>query len=270
MRSGLWKRIACVALVSAAALGAQQFEVVSIRPVPRDAPPTLREMDFTPVRPGGQYIDSRTLLMFMISFAYDVKNPSLQLAGLPNWAKEESYSVAAKPAAGFPLLPPAENREQVRRMMRAMLEDRFQLKLHTETRQEAVLDLEVEKGGLKIQAVDPPVPPQKEGFVGAAAGNSGGRMIGKKSTMRGIANALTIFLKRPVNDKTGLTGYYDFDVKWSAPEPLDGRPPAPGLGADGTGLLISMLRKEFGLRLTKTTGPVEYWVVDHVEPPTGN
>ncbi len=270
MRSGYSKRLGCAALLVGGALGAQQFEVVSIRPVPRDAPSTVREMDFTPVRPGGQYIDTRTGLLFMIGFAYDVKSAWMHLEGLPKWAQEESYAVAAKPAEGFPLLPPAENREQVRRMLRAMLEDRFHLKVHRETREEPVLNLEVEKGGLKIREVDPPVPPQKEGLVGAAAGNSGGRMIGKKSTMRGIANALTIFLKRPVNDKTGLTGYYDFDVKWSALESLDGQPPSPGLGADGTGLLISMLQKEFGLRLTKTNGPVEYWVVDHVEPPTGN
>jgi len=262
----------------AAVLAAQQpagpaaprFDLVSIRAVPPNAPPVMREQDFTPILPGGQYMDSRTYLLFMIDFAYNVRNPDMQLVGLPNWAKNQAFAVAAQPPQDFPALPPAENYQQVRLMMRAMLADRFHLKLHTETRQERIFSLEVAKGGFKIKEVGPPVPPAKEGHVNAAMGDSGGRMIGNKSTMEGLATALTLFLKRPVVDQTELKGYYDFDVKWSAPEAPDGQPPALGLGADGIGLLISTLQNQFGLRVTKTTGSVEYWVVDHVEPPTGN
>lgn len=265
------------AALAAAVLSAQQpgapagarFEVVSIREVPPNTPPTLREQDFTPVLPGGQYIDSRTPLAQMIVFAYQVKS-YLQLTGLPSWADTKSFSVAAKPADGFPALSPAENREQVRVMMRAMLADRFHLKLHTETRQERIMKLEVAKSGIKIKVADPPAPPDKEGPVNAAIGDRGGRMIGRKSTMAGMAAAVQIFLKRPVIDATGLKGYYDFDVKWSAPEPPDANPAAPGLGTEGIGLLMSALQDRFGLRLSSTTGPVEYWVVDHVEPPTVN
>lgn len=93
---GPWKRTGLSALL-AAALGAQQptppaaprFEVVSIRPVPPNAPLLTRDQDFTPVLPGGQYIDSRTVLLFMVTFAYDVKNPSTQLVGLPKWAQNQ-------------------------------------------------------------------------------------------------------------------------------------------------------------------------------------
>ena len=270
MASAPRKRIGFAAYFLTSVLAAQQspapaFDVVSIRAVAPNAPPTMREIDFTPVLPGGQYINSRTTVSAMISFAYNVKM-WLQMVGLPDWANEQSYSVAAKPAAGFPALSAAENREHVRLMMRAMLADRFHLKLHTETRQEQVFHLEVAKGGFKIKEVDPPVPPAKEAPDGAAMGNDGGRMIGNKSTMAGIASALTVFLKRPVIDRTGLKGYYDFDVKWSSPD----ADATPGLGADGIGLFISTLQKQLGLRVTKTTGPVEYWVVDHVEPPTDN
>jgi uncharacterized protein (TIGR03435 family) len=262
-----------------AALAAQQpaapveprFEVVSIRLAP--PPPQRlisRDPDFTPVLPGGQYMDSRTVLAVMIAFAYDVKNPSRQLVGLPDWAQRQAYSVAAKPAQGFPLLPEAANRELVRLMMRAMLADRFHLQLRIETRQERVYNLEVAKGGVKIKQVDPPAPPAKEGRVNAAWGDDGGRMIGNTSTMEGIASTLGLMLKQAVVDRTGLKGYYDFDVKWSALEPPAGPPPAPGFGAEGIGLLISALQNQFGLRLTNATGPVEYWVVDHVEPPTDN
>ena len=247
-----------------------KFDVVSIRVVPRNTPPTLREIGFTPVLPGGQYVDSRTGVPSMIAFAYKVKNFDVRLLGLPKWATQESYAVAAKPGAGFPALPPRENEDQVRLMMRAMLADRFHLTLHTETRQEPIFNLEIAKGGVKIKEVQPPIPPAKEVPVSAAMGNSSGRMIGVKSTMRGLAAALAVFMKHPVVDATGLDGYYDFDVRWNSPEAADGLPQSPSFGAEGEALLISNLQDQFGLHLKKTVGSVEYYVVDHIERPTEN
>jgi len=232
----------------------------------------MRDADFTPVLPGGQYVDSRTSLGWMIGLAYDMRNANLgrQLVGLPKWGKEQSYAVSAKPAPGFPALSPDENREQVRLMMRAMLTDRFHLQLHTETRQERIFKLEVAKGGAKLKAVDPPVPPAKENYVQAAMGNDGGiRMIADKSTMTDLALTLSLVLDRTVVNETGLTAHYDFDVRWHGPG--GGQPPETQFGGpELTALLISNLQDQFGLRLTSTTGPVEYWVVDHVEPPTDN
>ena len=274
MAFGCWKRlISTVLLLAKVAVGQQpaqpSFEVVSIRAVPQNVAPMMRSQDFTPILPGGQYVDSRTMLLFMISFAFDVKNPSQQLLGLPNWAKNESYSVSAKPGEDFSVLAPGENQERVRVMMRNMLADRFQLRLHTETRQERIYGLEVGKGGMCIQEVAAPVPPAKEGYVGAAMSDRDGRMVGNKSTMAGMAMALALFLKQPVVDQTGLKGYYDFDVRWRAPEALEGQS-SGGLGTEGLGLLISNLQSQFGLQLKKMTGPVTYWVVDNVEPPTEN
>ena len=100
--------------------------------------------------------------------------------------------------------------------------------------------------------------------------DGGGRMVAQKSTMESLAGVLTMFLKRPVVDRTGLKGYYDFDVKWAPADDPEGRKPSFGFGAEGSGLLVSVLQNRLGLHLTKTTGPVPYWVVDHVEPPTEN
>jgi hypothetical protein len=115
-----WPRIGFAAFFLAAVLSAQQpaaprFDVVSIRAVPPNAPTVMRDFEFTPVLPGGQYVDSRAWLPLMIAFAYDMKNLNLdeQLVGLPNWAKNQIYEVAAKPAEGFPALSPAENVQQV-------------------------------------------------------------------------------------------------------------------------------------------------------------
>jgi uncharacterized protein (TIGR03435 family) len=68
---------------------------------------------------------------------------SEDMFGLPNWAKNETYAVSAKPPDGFLALPSGENREQVRLMMRAMLADRFHLQVHTEARRERISKIEI-------------------------------------------------------------------------------------------------------------------------------
>jgi len=272
------RRIAFLVLIVATALTAQQpaapaFDVVSIRVIPPNAPPgASRDQYFSPILPGGEYIDSRTNLMVLICFAYNCKNPDKQMLGLPNWAKNQSYSIAAKPADGFTVPPPAQYREQLRLMMRAMLADRFHLRLHTENRPESIFKLEIAKGGMKLKEVEPPVPPEPTGNVNAVTRPDGGiRMIAKKSTMERLAVSLDLLTGKPVVDETGLTGYYDFDVTWKGPVLPDGQAPETRFGgAELVGLLISNLQSQFGLSLASATGPVEYWVVDHVDPPTEN
>jgi uncharacterized protein (TIGR03435 family) len=271
-------QIGFAVLLFAAALNAQPpppaFDVVSIRTVPPNAPPVNRDWDFTPILPGGQFVDSRTNLLWMIAWAYNMKNVdlSVQLVGLPNWAKDQSYAVAAKPAEDFPVLSARANQDQVRLMLRAMLADRFHLKLHTETRQERIYKLEQSKGGIRIKEVDPPEPPAQASPVGAAMRSDGGvHIVAKKSTMATLASALNQLTKRPVVDETGLKGYYDFDERWSGPGAHDGQAAQTEFGSpELIGVIISNLQNRFGLRLTSTTGPVEYWVVDHVERPTAN
>jgi uncharacterized protein (TIGR03435 family) len=240
--------------------------VVSIREVPPNTPPTMREFGFTPVLLGGRYIDPRAELHPMISFAYGVENWR-QLIGLPKWAEEASYSIAAKPAEDFPTLSNTENREQVRLMLRAMLAERFHLQLHSEDRQETIYYLEIAKGGPKIKEVDAPVLPLREPPVQLVLSNRDGRMLSQKGTIDGIARSLALRVQHPVINRTGLKGYYDFDEKWTAPE---GSTSTEELGAEGIGLLVGMLPDQLGLRLGESTGPVRYWVIDRVEPPSSN
>lgn len=269
-------RTAFAIAILAVSLGAQQtaspvFDAVSIRVVPPNTPPTSRDQYFSPVLPGGRFIDERINLMVMICFAYDCRNPDKQMIGLPNWATNESYSVSAKPADGYPALSPAENRAQERLMMRAMLADRFHLRLHTENRQEGIYKLEIAKSGLKLKEVDAPVPPAPIGNVSATAGNSGLRMIAQKTNMERMTSALNLLTGRPVVDDTGLTGYYDFNVTWKGSDLPDGQTPVLQFGGtELVGVLISNLQSQFGLHLASATGPVQYWVIDHVDPPTEN
>ena len=125
---------------------------------------------------------------------------------------------------------------------------------------------------MKLKEVEPPVPPEPTGNVNAVTRPDGGiRMIAKKSTMERLAVSLDLLTGKPVVDETGLTGYYDFDVTWKGPVLPDGQAPETRFGgAELVGLLISNLQSQFGLSLASATGPVEYWVVDHVDPPTEN
>lgn len=262
------------AMLAAAALFAQSpaepaFDVVSIRPVPANAPPTHRSQDFTPVLPGGRYTDERTNIQSMIALAYGIRFPAKQILDLPPWTRHKDYSVTAKASPDLPVLPEAQNLAQVRQMLRKMLAERFRLRIHAETRVEPVFLLKPAKGGVKIREVPPPVPPAKPGFVNATMSDASGRMIGHKATMEGMATALSIFLPRRVVDNTGLSGHYDVDIRWQTNEPRN--PDAPGgFGSDGVSLLISNLKEQLGLQLETGKGPVEYWRVEHIEPPTEN
>jgi uncharacterized protein (TIGR03435 family) len=185
IRAGLGLLLASVVVAQQTNAPAPKFEVVSIRAVPPNPPPLMRSIDFTPVQPGGKYIDQRTRLAWLMEFAHNIHWSDKYLSGLPKWAKDQSYSIAAKAGDEFPVLSPADNLAQVRLMLRAMLEDRFRLKLHSEDRTEPVFHLEVAKGGFKFKEVDPPVPPQKEGYVGVALGDASGCSHWKEVDDRG-------------------------------------------------------------------------------------
>src|SRR6185436_19104991 len=122
---------------------------------------------------------------------------------LPAWTTT-SYDVSARAAGDLPQLSPDENLRQVRLMVRQMLADRFRLQLHTEVRQETILKMLVDTGGLRLKEVAAPVPPEAEGRVNLAMGDSGGRMIAKKATMTGIARAAGTLLRQDAVDETGL------------------------------------------------------------------
>jgi len=268
-----WIRLTAVFLGFAGSLFAQpknvppRFDVVSIRRVPPNAPSLVRDPDFNAVLPGGRFIDPRISLSVMIGLAYGVKNGS-QVLGLPSWAENTSYSINAEAGEDFSAATPEDNREQVRLMMRALLADRFHLQIRSEIQKQTGLRLEVAKGGLKIKEVSAPTPPAREGLVFAVGRkNGGGRILGTKATMAGLAQCLTICLVQPVVDHTGLTGYYDFDVTWVG----EGQDNVADFGTvDFTAGSLSALRNSFGLGVTKTKVPVEMWKVIHVENPTEN
>jgi len=265
----------CAVFAAWTALAGQKaspvFEVVSIKPRISDGKLIVVPNGWTPFLPGGRYRDPSVNLMMLITYAYGVSRPEIRIEGLPAWAASSFYSVEAVPGDEFREVPAQQQHSQVQLMLQAMLADRFQLKLHVEDRQVDVYELHVAPGGLKKMT------PSEEGIakpglnpgLNAAMGDSGGRMIANGASMRNVADSMGIFLKRLVVDKTGVDGFYNFDIRWTALKTPGSPPPAGGLGADGISMVISELRDQLGLRVVSAKGLEHFWIVDHAEKPNG-
>jgi uncharacterized protein (TIGR03435 family) len=171
----------------------------------------------------------------------------------PDWLRTEHFDIQAK-------FPASTTPPEMRRMMQALLADRFKLTMHSETRQLPTFALTVSKSGLKIHAVEEGQPKTSSGP---------GKLEATKITMQKLADLLGRITGQPVTDATGLKEVFDFKLEWS---PLE--VPKMTMQDDGEvgGLSISSaLEEQVGLKLVGRKGPVEVLVIDHLEKvPTEN
>ena len=273
--------IAGVALVVIAASGLWgqaaaplTFEVATIKPAAPDA-----RGSFIRIMPGGALQVTNMPLKMLLTFAYDVRD--FQVSGGPGWVGSERYDINAKsePSAGSQTAPDDPRKltddqrktagQQMRQRLQALLAERFLLAIHHETKEAPIYALVVAKNGPKLQE-------SKEGVGPSLMGRSRGQFEGKGALMEMLANVLSMQVGRPVVDKTGLTGKYDFKLEWT-PDPGQGPGPlgAPGPDAppppDPNGpSLFAAVQEQLGLRLESTKGPVETIVIDRVEKPSEN
>jgi uncharacterized protein (TIGR03435 family) len=236
------------------------FEVASIRPLAAPAP--WRES-----KTGEDRIDfPNTTLRSCIAFAYGVKE--YQVSG-PAWLGELKYDILAKAPAGT-------KRGQLPEMMRTLLGQRFQLQVHTETREFAVYPLEVGKNGPKLKESPAPAEGTPDGAsFGLSMSSAGiGRLEARRATMTALANTLVRLLGRPVVDLTGLTGKYDFDLEYSREDGgamrTAGAPGGSPLESEPGVSLFSSIQ-QLGLKLEGRKIPMPAIVVDRAEKtPTEN
>jgi len=254
------------------------FEVASIKPSPADARGTSLQL----LPPNGMQVSNAPLRM-LITFAYNIRD--FQLSGGPAWIGTDRFDILAKSerstgsenAPGDPRkmtdAQRAITQEQMRERVRALLAERFQLTVHSESKDAPVYALVVAKGGSKLQAVEE----SADGPVGLQGGR--GQLNGMAAPMPMLANFLSGQLGRPVLDKTELKGKYDFKLEW-APDPSQGGekpgqlPPgveAPPTSSDPDGpSIFTALQEQLGLRLESQKGPVATIVIDRVEKPSAN
>lgn len=251
--------LATIALVFAALAPAQDkrltFEVASIKPVK----PGGRGGGIKPMSAGQGYIAEGVPVKLIINLMYKV--PMKQITGGPSWLDTDLWDIQAKADRSY-------NIDDLHTMFQNLLADEFKLKFHKETREGPVYALMVDKGGSKMK-----VNESAQDYEIPIMGGPGGVLTGKRVPMEYLCYFLVQALRddaRPVIDKTGFTGNFDFTLSF-APE-LPANFPKENLPAGFLDRpnLFDALRQQLGLKLEPQKGPVEYYVIDHVEKPAGN
>jgi uncharacterized protein (TIGR03435 family) len=154
-------------------------------------------------------------------------------------------------------------------MLQKLLVERFQLKVHHETQTRTIYELRVAKGGSKLTESTDEHPKVINGVrlskITTGLDDAGAVHVSSKgATISFLIIALRNELRAIVEDKTGLTGYYNIDLQF-----LNG---AGDASSQGTGVpYVSSALGDLGLRLEKLTGPVDILVIDRIDKqPTSN
>jgi uncharacterized protein (TIGR03435 family) len=256
------------------------FDAASVK---ADPSLSLRHVLLPPA--GGRLSTRMASLQLLIQNAYGVQ--SFQVSGGPDWMNSSGYDVEAR-AEGNP------SRSQVWLMLQSLLEDRFKLKVHRETKVLPVFALTAAKSGLKLPppkegdcvdasapAVPPvsgqrPLPPCGEAQVGFEPA-TGLFVAGGQVAMAELIRVLSGLLQRPIVDETGFLQKFDIDLRFAYEEgvtavPNPWRQSDSGQGGDPAAnpSIMTALQQQLGLKLVSTKGPVEVLVIDHVEKPSEN
>jgi len=237
------------------------FEAASIKP-------DNSGENFVSVRlvPGGSVRAINATLANVITTAWQI--PDFELADVPGWAKSERWDIEAKGSGDA--APP-----ETLGKLQSLLADRFNLRVHAETREMPVYALRGAKGGAKL-------PPAREECFSPTAGiappspaarpcggfNRGpNQLLGAGDTTANLEHVLAKTLGRSVLDKTGLTGTFDVTLKWTPDEVLQ----SASASADSQlGSIFTALQEQLGLRLESQKGPVSVLVIDSAERASPN
>jgi len=207
---------------------------------------------------GGRITATNYTLEMLIEEAYSVQR--FQISGGPRWIGNDRYSIVAKPpesSKSSKSMPPYEkappNEEQLL-MLQALLADRFHLQFHREMKEGPVYLLTAGNKELKLKPAKSADDFPWVGRPGGGGTVSGNGIAGTNASMQFLATRLTGYLRRPVLDRTGLKGAFDFQFEYAAD---DNQPDAiASIFASIQGL---------GLKLQAAKGPVETLVIDHAE-----
>ena len=239
-----------------------QFDVATIKPFGKSG------FGGVSTYPGGRVLGGHLNLRDLLMYACNVQ--SFQVVGGPGWADADYFNFEAKPPESSPTaklnpaIPKLPMNDEQRQMLLALLIDRFQLKFHVESREGPVYLLERGTGDLKL---DPPKDPNAFPWVGGLEGGAitwGTGVAGQNVSMPLLAERLSPYFKRPVIDKTGITGSFDFKFRTN-----DLDPTVPVMGEDVINSIFASV-KGIGLKLVPAKAPIETIVIDHAEQPSPN
>jgi uncharacterized protein (TIGR03435 family) len=253
-------------VLSAQAIDNPSFEVASIKP----SNPT-KGIVGAYTYPGGRIFLGHATLERLISYAFDIQ--SFQIRGGSSWIRTEKYDINAKPprSSESAKAQPATNRtplnSEQREMLLSLLADRFRLRFHREETEASVMFLTKGKN-LKFEN---PANVNAFPWVGSATEEgaiAGTGIRGINASMSLLAERLTWYFERPVIDRTGIQGSFDFKSQMS----WDGPPITNSSSLRSTEVLSSIITslQRIGLKLETGRGRVETIVVDAAEKPSPN
>ncbi|HVV47007.1 MAG TPA: TIGR03435 family protein [Bryobacteraceae bacterium] len=255
-------KLAVLAAVTALTALAQprqpRFEVASVKAQKWTLPATVG------ITVKGGTLDAEHQPLYdLIVYSCNLKG-RFQISGIPDWAEDRgisetaSFQIQAKAAPGQ---NPTE--DELRLMMQALLADRFHLKIHHESRNMPVYYLTIGKGGSKLRETSGGNTGIKQDKVGRV----GWRLRATNVTIQSAVDGLLgIYSGRPLLNKTGLTGSYDFTLEWLLyPLPPDASVPGADLPS-----FPAALQEQLGLKLKSATAPYDTIVIDRVERPSEN
>ncbi|MGP8259718.1 MAG: TIGR03435 family protein [Acidobacteriaceae bacterium] len=252
------------AIAQQGANGAEQQSIVPMSPMAADAHPSFEVATIKPADPnklkgnffiGGHriVIENQSVNSLMV-FAYAIHQQ--QIVDGPAWLDTRKYDIVGQAdVEGVP------NLRQIQEMLQKLLESRFNLRLHREKRDLAIYTITVAKGGPRLAKS----PDSANGLPTQSGSGSGGQQVRKftNNTMSDFALGMQAFMDRPVVDKSGLAGRYDFVLKWTPDESNTTDPnAAPGI--------FTAVQEQLGLKLEPAKGPTDVLVVDHIEEPSEN
>jgi uncharacterized protein (TIGR03435 family) len=249
---------------------ALKFDVVSIKLNTSGSP--LR-INFPPDGDGISTTDINLTTFFLMAYS---PLPLDLHSTLPDWANSEHYDIQAKvteqDVAAYHKLTEAQRKQ----MLQAILAENFHMKSHYETREIPAYALVVAKGGPKMKEVvpgtaHPDAPKGRDGnpTQGQMLYSSGvGELTAQETSMATFVTAISppSMAGRPVVDKTGLAGVYDFKLKWT-PEQNRVRASSENEATDPGTSFFTAVQEQMGLRLESQKLPLPFLVIDSIERP---
>lgn len=257
---------------------APEFDVATVkvnRSGGRGSPPRV-------VPATGQVTITNASVASVIQDAYGVQLPS-NIINMPDWARTLRIDIVAKAASPTPV-------PVLQRMLQPLLAEYFKLAVHRETREMDVFALVLTNPGRlgpKLQKIDgscddvvgttmafarPSDGPDQRQVCGVFPNTTAGEIIAHGIDIAGLATELAPSQRRPVIDRTGLTGRFDVNLKWTpdafsaaALAQRPGSTPPPGVDPSGPQLSTAM-QDQLGLRFESTRAPIEVLVIDRAEP----
>lgn len=235
----------------------EAFEVATIKPVVSDT----KAARYITMQGNNRFVEKDYTLKGLIAAAYNL-NPRM-ISGGPDWLDAEHYDITAVTPGDV-----RPTRDEQMGMLRKLLTERFQLSFHREPKELAIYVLRVGKNGARMRnSTTPDGAPALINVVYP----QGIKLPARNVTMGDFVSMLQrAVLDRPVVDKTGLTGKYDFDLEWAPDESQFNGEVLSAPGDAPAAPLFTAIQEQLGLKLEPTRGPVEALVVDKAARPSAN